>query len=346
MFGLRNLCNIMEIFRSWYRNARPAALGQSLLPAVLAVVLAVGTADFSIVCSLLALVGVATAHLAFNLTDDYFDYLADMHEDRERAVRKGFRAMTVKYPYFLDGSATLKSARAAILSFLACATCCAAIIFYLRGLNWLMVSVILATAFLGTFYSAPPLKLAYRGLGELVIGVIFGPLIMTGVYIAAAGSFSVSVLWVSFPVGLLVLNILFTHSYIDKASDAESGKMTLARLLSSDRLNLAAAYTFNLLPFALIVAAVCLGRLSAAYLAVLVAMPRALWLCRSLWKFSKGDAAVPYSPPRWLGPMRPWGPVREKGADWFLMRWLCARNTVTAFCIVLAVVRLCLLIFE
>lgn len=321
-------------------------MSQSLLPAVLAVVLAVGTPDFSVACSLLALVGVAAAHLAFNLTDDYFDYLADMYSDRERVIRKGFRAMTEKYPYFLDGSATLKSARAAILAFLACAVVCAAVVFCLRGMDWCMASVILITAFLGTFYSAPPLKLAYRGLGELVIGIIFGPLLMTGVYCAAAGGFNVSVLWVSVPVGLLVLNILFTHSYIDKAADAESGKMTLARLLSYDWLNLAAAYAFNLLPFALVVAAVCLGRLSAAYLAVLVALPRSLWLCRSLWQFSKGRTAVPDSPPRWLGPMKPWGPVREKGIDWFLMRWLCARNIVSAFCLVLAVVRLCLLIFE
>lgn len=321
------------------------ALNQSLLPAVLAVVLAVGVSDFSIICSIFAIVGVACAHLAFNLTDDYFDYLSDMHEDRERVVRKGFRAMTVKYPYLLDGSETLASTRRAIVSFLVGAFVCGGIIFILRGFNVWILSVVLITAFLGIFYSAPPLKLAYRGLGELVIGIIFGPLLMTGVYCAAAGDFDMSVVWISIPVGLLVLNILFTHSYIDKASDAESGKMTLARLLSCDSLNVAASYLFNLLPFALIVVAVCIGVLPVPYIAVLLVLPRSLWLCRSISRFSKGETGVPDNPPLWLGPMLPWANIREQGIDWFMMRWLCARNILSAFCIILSLVRLGLLIF-
>lgn len=214
-----------------------------------------------------------------------------------------------------------------------------------RGFNPWIVAVVLATAFLGVFYSAPPLKLAYHGLGELIIGVIFGPLLMIGVYCAAAGAFDASVAWISIPVGMLVLNILFTHSYIDKASDTESGKMTLARLLSSDGLNVAASYIFNLLPFALITIAVCLGALHVAYIAVLLVLPRSLWLCRSIYAFSKGMTGVPDSPPRWLGPMLPWEHIRESGIDWFMMRWLCARNVLSAFCLILSVVRLCLLIF-
>jgi len=336
----------MATLGSWYRNARPMALNQSLLPAVLAVVLSVGQQGFSLLPALLAVVGVAAAHLGFNLADDYFDYLSDMHKDRERTIRKGFRAMTVKYPYLLDGSCSLKSLRTAIAAFLALALACGVGIVLVRGLNPYIAGVVLLTAFLGVFYSAPPFKLAYRGLGELVIGLIFGPLLMAGVYFSAAGRMDASVLWISVPVGLLVLNILFTHSYIDKASDAESGKMTLARLLSSDRANLAASYCFNLLPFVSIIAAVCLGVLPAAYLFVLLVLPRSLWLCRSVCLFSKGETGVPDSPPWWLGPMLPWAPIKEKGIDWFMMRWLSARNILSAFCLVLALVRLILLILS
>ena len=46
---------------------------QSLMPAVLAVVLAIGAECFNIYLALLACLGVACAHLGMNLADDYFD---------------------------------------------------------------------------------------------------------------------------------------------------------------------------------------------------------------------------------------------------------------------------------
>ncbi|MDR1673737.1 MAG: prenyltransferase, partial [Bacteroidales bacterium] len=64
----------MNVIRFWYRNARPVSLPQSLLPSVLAVCLSFSTPAFSWWLALLAVVGVALAHLSLNLFDDYFDY--------------------------------------------------------------------------------------------------------------------------------------------------------------------------------------------------------------------------------------------------------------------------------
>lgn len=135
-----------------------------------------------------AVLGVACAHLAMNLTDDYFDYKVDMLGDRDKVIRQGFRAMLVKYPYLTDGSETLKSTARAIAAFTLVALCCCGVIladrqetpvFAPMGLWWIGV-IVLCCAFFGVFYSAPPVKLAYRGLGEPVIGIIFGPLVMMG----------------------------------------------------------------------------------------------------------------------------------------------------------------------
>ena len=339
--------------RQWAINARHQSLVQSLMPGVLAAVMAVGSPGFSIVCALLSLLGVACAHLAMNLADDWFDYKADMAGDRDRAIRKGFRAMTVKYPYLADGSENLRSLGKAIAAFSAAACLCGVLPFTLRTMqngfcgpqgSWWIVAVCAATAFLGIFYSAPPLKLAFRGLGEPIIGFVFGPLLMTGVFYATAGRMSGEIVWISIPVGLLVLNILYTHSFIEKAGDAECGKMTLARLLASDRRGLAAAYVINALPFLMIVAAVVLGRLHPLYLLVLAASPRAVWLCISLRGFASGNQEVPEKPAVWLGPMVKWEPVREAGVDWFVMRWLTARNILSGFCLATVTVKLILLI--
>lgn len=345
----------MGTLRQWFKNARSLSLAQSLTPAILAVVTAAGYSGFSLALALCAVVGVAFAHLAMNLTDDLFDYRSDMMGDRRKVIRKGFRAMTVKYPYLTDGSESLKSLRTAIASFFGAACVLGAVVFAARTSqngfcspqgSWWIAAIVCVTAFLGVFYSAPPLKLGFHGLGEIVIGVIFGPLLMMGVFYAAAGQMSPGIVWISIPVGLLVMNILYTHSFIEKAGDAESGKMTLALLLGPDRAGLVMAYILNILPFAMVVSAVCLGALHPLYLLVLLILPRALWLCSSLKGFAEGHQEVPQKPSPWLGPMMKWETVRESGVDWFLMRWLTARNTLSGFCIMAAAAGLILLIIS
>ncbi len=343
---------------SWLTNARPTSLVQSALPAVLAVVLAIGQEGFCWWLALLAVVGVMSAHLGMNLADDYFDYKVDMLGDRDRVVRQGFRAMTSKYPYLADGSQTLQSTLRAILFFGAVALVAGAVAVVCRRVVptmtaaygiWPLLLVVAATLFLGVFYSASPLKLGYRGLGELVIGIIFGPLLMIGVYYAAAGTLQADVVMVSIPVGLLVTNILFTHSFIDKKGDEASNKMTLARLIKSDKGNLAASVLFNMVPFGMIVAAVALRIMHPLYLVTLLVLPRALWLFRSLLSFARGEDSRRQhqlqNPPRWLGQLTQWNDIRQAGLCWFMARWLTARNLLSGFCTVIVVVRIILRFF-
>ena len=40
---------------------------------------------------------------------------------------------------------------------------------------------------LSLFYTAPPLKLVYRGLGELTTAIGFGPLMLVGAYVVQTG---------------------------------------------------------------------------------------------------------------------------------------------------------------
>ena len=54
----------------------------------------------------------------------------------------------------------------------------------------------LALAF---FYHAPPLKLAYRGLGELAVAACYGPLIAVGSYLVQRGEITADVLLLSLP---------------------------------------------------------------------------------------------------------------------------------------------------
>ena len=341
--------------KKWLDNARAGALVQSAMPALLAVALAFAAGGAVWWIAILAVLGVECAHLAMNLADDYFDYKVDMKGDRDRVVRQGFRAMTAKYPYLTDGSETLKTTAHAIARFSATAIATGLLIFIYRFLEngftgpegaWWIVAIVAACAFLGFFYSGPPLKLAYRGVGELIIGLIFGPLLMIGVYYSCCGRVDLNIVFISIPVGLLVLNILFTHSFIDRKGDEVSNKMTFARLLKTDGLCLAFSALFLFVPFAMIVAAVACGYLHPAYLAVALVLPRAIWLFRSLVLFTKGEMMEIEKPAKWLGPMPGWDQIRAAKVDWFLARWFCARNLLSGFCVLIGLVAIILMIVK
>lgn len=331
----------MIYLKTWLKNGRVGALVQSVMPAVLAVVLAIGHEEFNVWLALIAVLGVECAHLALNLSDDYFDYKADMLADRVNVVRKGFKAYTAKYPYLTDGTASVGDLKKAIGLFSLISIVCGIVVLAFRG--WPVAVIAVVTAFLGVFYSAPPLKLGFHGMGELIIGIIFGPLLMAGVFLAACGTIENNVIWLSLPVGLLVVNILFTHSYIDNVGDGESDKLTLAGLLRTDGANLAMSAVLNFLPSMLVIMAVVFGHLSWPYLFSLLVLPRNIWLFWSLVKFARKEE-IPLEKPAWfLGNMGNWEVYRKLKIDWFLIRWLTARNALSLFCLIIMIVTLVLL---
>ena len=331
----------MKKLKVWMQNARKASLAQSMLPAILAVVIAINEAEFNIFLAILAVLGVVSAHLGMNLADDFFDYKVNTAESRKELSRQGIRARIVKYPYLTSNESTLQDLEKAIVLFLLFAAIMGGIILTVR-FNWLIVLIAFLTLFLGISYSGFPFKFSYIGLGELVIGIIFGPLLMMGVYIASANRLDSSVVLASIPVGLLVVNILFTHSFIDKKADESANKMTFARLLKTNKANLTASVLFNFIPYLIIVAGVVLKYLHPLYLLIFLVLPRSIWLIKSLFDFAKSENANVAKPPKYMGNMGNWEKFQIAGVDWFMARWLAARNILSLFCIVIIIVNIIL----
>ncbi|MDL2322425.1 prenyltransferase [Bacteroidales bacterium OttesenSCG-928-A17] len=332
----------MNIIRTWINNARPIALPQSLLPAILAVCLAVKMPGFNIWLGILAVFGVMAGHLGMNLFDDYFDYKVKESGYRDTLNRKGFRARISKCDYLTSGQATLKQLLIACCVFGAIALGIGIIIWFFlhhgqedKGTFILWLALI--TAVVGVSYSGPPLRLSYHGLGELVIGFIFGPLLMTGVFYAACGQWDPSQLFISIPVGLLVTNIVYSHAIMDSEPDREVGKMTFARLLKSKR-NMLFFHQFQIdLAYILIIVGVATGYLSPYYLLVFITLPSAIYQQYLMVQFVK-DPDRSFAPKWWMGPMGNWKAYKAAGLDWFMIRWLSARNLLMLFCLVIIVV--------
>lgn len=329
----------MNTLKFWIKNARDIALPQSILPALLAVSMAAVHPDFSWWSALVALFGVVCAHLGFNLADDYFDYRHNDVEARKKVTAEGFRTHMEKCHYIESGEATPKELLMAMCAFLAVAGVAGGVVWWFRG--WPVAVLALAGLLLGISYSGKPLELGYHGLGELVIGVMFGPLLMIGMQFAACGVFDDKIVWVSAAVGLLVTNIVYSHAVLDLKADAQAGKMTFARLLRTRGAMLSFSGLFNLMPFAILIVGVAVGQLHWAYLSVLPLLPMGIYLIYSL-AAHLNDKTIPFEPRWWMGPMGNFELYRRHNMDWFLIRWLVARNLVTFFCLVLAVVNVVL----
>ena len=318
----------------WIKNARSIALPQSLLPAILAITMAAKYEEFSLWLSLIALIGVVFAHLGMNLADDFFDYRQKTTEIRSQLTDSGKKAH-IKCHYLLSGEATEKQLLMAMCSFLAIAGTCGFIVLLFRG--WHIALVAILGLILGIQYSGKPLKLGYHGLGEVLIGILFGPLLMIGMQLAASKVFDQSILIVSICVGLLVINILYSHSIMDMFADEKSNKMTLARLLKNRRPILIASALFNLLPFCIIVISTILGITHWSSLITLLLLPMAIYLIYSLTAFVD-KKEIPLEPKWWMGPMDMWDKVKAAGIEWFMIRWYMCRNLVTFFCLILIIV--------
>ncbi len=108
-------------------------------------------------------------------------------------------------------------------------------------------------------YHASPLKLSYRGLGEVAVALCYGPLIAMGTYVVQVQTLSLPVVLSALPLGILIAAFLWINEFPDYRADAASGKKTLVVRMGRKRaanayaaLNLLAFFGISLLPLATI----------------------------------------------------------------------------------------------
>ena len=85
------------------------------------------------------------------------------------------------------------------------------------------------------FYNGSPLKLAYRGLGELAVGLCYGPLIFAGTILVQGHAVTWELLALSLPLGLLITTFLWICQFPDYEADRAAGKRNLVVRLGRTR---------------------------------------------------------------------------------------------------------------
>ena len=99
--------------------------------------------------------------------------------------------------------------------------------------GWPVLAFALAGFVLSVAYTAPPLRLKKRGLGEPDVFVVWGPLMVCGTYYSAVGTVGWDIVLASLPYGLLCTTVLM-GKHIDKIPfDEPLGIHTLPVILGA-----------------------------------------------------------------------------------------------------------------
>jgi 1,4-dihydroxy-2-naphthoate octaprenyltransferase len=156
--------------------------------------------------------------IAASFANDYFDYEADKHN--KQFGFSGGSGVLLNYPELLPFAKW-----ASVIMFISAIVLTGIFVvissFPLWGIGYIGLAV-----FFCWFYTAPPLRLVYRGLGELphfLAGVMFpgwGYFILTGMI-------TVDLLIFAVPFGLLGLTVILNFEIPDMEADINGGKRNL-----------------------------------------------------------------------------------------------------------------------
>ena len=206
------------LLRYWLAT-RPAFFSASVIPAV-AGALAANEQGHTLQWGLLLLTvfGIMLVHAGVNVLNDYFD--EQNGTDRRNTQRifpftGGSRfiqnGVLTEHDTLMFGSVLMLVAMA--LGFALTAV---------SGVGLLWIGVL--GFVVGWGYSAPPLRLNSRGFGEPMVALGFGILTPLGAWFVQTGSMAWYPVLVSFPLSLLIMNILLINQFPDSTADAASGK--------------------------------------------------------------------------------------------------------------------------
>ena len=255
-----------DVVTRWLVLTRACVQPMTLTSAAIAGLLAVRAPGFNPWLFGLSALGIVLAHAANNLVNDIFD------ESLGADTADYPRALYAPHPV-LSGMATRKTL---VVAFLVLNLVDLVILVALTDYRGWPVIAFALLGLLGSIgYAAPVLRFKKRGLGEPVVFLVWGPLMVGGTYFAATGHLPWQVLAASIPYSILCTTVLF-GKHIDKLPwDAPLGFGTWPVLLG-ERVARAATLFLMAAFYLAVIVLIPLGALPWTALIALVGITR-LW---------------------------------------------------------------------
>lgn len=307
----------------WLNNARLFSLPMTIMSWIIIFVYSLKE-NGNVFNGILALIGIAFAHLATNLFDDYIDY-------KTLSTNKEFMENTVKSKcsYIKEGKATPSDLLRVVMIFCGISFLIGVILTIRCG--WEIVGL----AIIGGIITLSYAKLSSNGLSEIAVGTAFGPLLFEGVYFVMTGHFSIEVFILSIAVVVFTIGLLYVHNLLDFDGDMCAHKKTLCcRIGNKDRaLNL--LILLYGLGYAMCFVLCFIGR-NLFYLLPTITVPLAIMLFVLVKMYNNNPKWLP-AIKWWYYPLDNWDKVKQEGTESFYLRLYQARNLMVWFALLMLI---------
>jgi 1,4-dihydroxy-2-naphthoate octaprenyltransferase len=202
--------------------ARPQYLGASVAPVLVGSSLGYATTgSFSVGLFVLATLAIMALHAGANVVNDYFD-----HVSQNDWVNRNPTPFSGGSRFIQNGLLSPKATLLAGLAYLAIGSGIGLIIVFLTQ-SAFVLGIGLAGVLGAFFYTAGPVQLGYRGIGEVVIGFLFGILPVFGSYYLQARSIDLLPLFPALIVAILIFLVILINEFPDLPADRQVNKRTM-----------------------------------------------------------------------------------------------------------------------
>ena len=205
---------------SWLWATRPFSLSASVAPVLVGTALAVGVSggiDWPLF--VLALTGSVAIQIGTNLTDEYTDHRRGGGAGKFLAPHKVIQRGLLSERAVLGGMGV------------AFGYGIAAGLAIVWQVGWPILAVGIASVAVAYLYAGGPKPLGALGLGEPLVFLFMGPVMVGASYYVQVQEVSAAALWASLPVGCIVTAILHANNLRDIEEDRAAGKRSIATLI-------------------------------------------------------------------------------------------------------------------
>jgi 1,4-dihydroxy-2-naphthoate octaprenyltransferase len=251
-------------------STRPWSFTMTFSSVTIGTLVAALAGRFSPILYALTLAGMVALHAATNVLNDFFDVRHGV--DRVGAPTTKYRLHPAAF-----GQAPLSSILSISITLYGVTLVAGAYLAYVSSL-WILVVV--AAGMAGSvLYTADPVVLKARALGEVTVFVMWGLLIPLGAFMVQTGAFSLAPAAAGLPIGVLVGLVLLANNIRDIDYDGSVGTRTFAVVVGKERA--AKVYGWLLaLTYLLVAAGIVVSLLPIWSLLVFLIAPEALKLTK------------------------------------------------------------------
>lgn len=309
--------NFISKIKNFIELTRAYSIAMTLASCLIIFSYAFYSEKFSFFNFLLLVAAVVSVHLGANLFDCYIDV--------KNELKKGFALENMTFPNAKKASLirnktyTLGKVKYIIFNLFTISILLGVYFTVISG--WQILLFALLGGILCLFY---PVSSKYY-LSEIILGLMFGPLLIMGGYFALTGEFNFNLFLLSWTIFFTTIILAHTHNIMDWEFDIENNKNTLA-ILSGNKINaIKVLKSMIIFTYSIVAIGVLTLNFNPKMLYVFLTLPIATKLLESIEDYIN-IKDVKFEPRWYWGMFENWKTIQEQKIDFFMFRFYLARN--------------------